>query len=139
MRIIEAFIAVMLIAGFMLVLYYTKMNVPDEREGIIQLERIILEKIASEENLRQAVLDGYPDTSAGKSNRTLIENEIKSLLPTNYNFTFNICDLNEVCGLKENREYYTSNQIFSEEVSVSSTLFTYIGPKKLRLFVWETE
>ena len=139
MRIIEAFIAVMLIAGFMLVLYYTKVKPPNERDSVVQLERLILEKIASDDSLRQAVLNGYPNTPEGESNRTILENEINTSLPSNYDFTFRICDLNEVCGLDKNREYYTKNQIFSDEVSVSSTLFTYTGPKKLRLFIWEID
>lgn len=139
LRIIEAFVAVMLIAGFMVVLFYVRTGGNSDRNSIVELERIILEKIASDDELRAAVLAGFYEDSAGEGNKTILRNEIRSLLPSEYDFTFEICELNEICGLQKNSKEYTQNSIYAEEVSVSSTLFTYTGSKKIRLFVWSKD
>jgi len=125
-RIVEAFIAVMVIAGVMSYIYVAQINKPNEEEQIHQLEKVILDQISSDQNLREGVLN---------NNIVLINNTINSLIPSSYAYNFKICDINEICGLDYASSYYTKNEIYSEDVAITATLQSY-DPKKIRIFVW---
>ena len=125
LRIVEAFIAVMIIAGAMGYVYVQRIQAPDEAGSINQLERIILSEIAASEDLRKAVLNGDLIT---------INDTIKKSVPKEYEYSFRICPLNLVCGL----EGYTGKEVFANEVTISSTLSQY-NPKKLRIFLWRKD
>ncbi|MBI2629210.1 hypothetical protein HYW74_03950 [Candidatus Pacearchaeota archaeon] len=138
LRILEAFIAILIIAGVMTFIYVKERPIKSQKEEIIELERIILETITNDNQLRQAVLDGYGNTREAEGNRTLINNTIGKLTPTEYIFTFKICNLDDICGLDQHSSLITKNEIYSEKKSVSSTLQEY-DPKKIRIFMWEKD
>ena len=122
-RILEAFIAIMIISGAMAFIYVNQVQKPNEAEAIRELERIILDEIANNQTLRQDVLD---------SNLIKINNTISKFISNDFNYDFKICDLNELCKL----DTFIEGEVFSDEVTVSSTLKDY-GPKVLRIFIWE--
>jgi hypothetical protein len=126
LRIVEAFIAIMLIAGVMGFIFVQQNKSNNQSDEIHHIERIILEKISNDNELRQAVLDD----DINKLNET-----IGVFIPTDYTYTFRICEIKDICGLERANDYYTKNEIASEEVSISSTLETY-NPKKIRIFAW---
>ncbi len=133
-RIVEAFIAIILIASVLVFLYVNNVQKPNSEEAIHKLERAILEEISSNSSLRDAVLNGHyslVDDDA-KNNRTLINNAIIKYINNDFNFSFKICDLNEICGMED----YIEQEVFSDEISVSSNLEDY-SPKIIRLFIWE--
>ncbi|MBS3092214.1 hypothetical protein J4466_02235 [Candidatus Pacearchaeota archaeon] len=136
LRILEAFIAILIIAGAMTFIYVREIPEKNQREDILNLERIILESITNDDQLRQAVLDGFGTSETAEGNRTLINSTIAKLVPQGYTFIFKICELNEICGLDQRSNFYTENEIYSERSSVSSTREEY-DPKKIRLFMWE--
>ena len=138
LRILEAFIAILIIAGAMTFIYVKEIPGKNQREDILNLERIILETITNDAQLRQAVLNGFGNTESAEGNRTLINSTIAKLVPQGYTFLFKICNLDEICGLDQRSSFYTKNEIYSERSSVSSTLETY-DPKKIRLFMWEKD
>lgn len=125
-RIIEAFIAVLIIASVMIFIYTTQIQKPDQSERVDKVQTIILEKISEDQALRQAVLDETINT---------INQTIASLMPEDFAFLFKICELDEICGLDYGSDYYTKNNIYVKEKSISSTLAEY-NPRKLKLFVW---
>lgn len=127
LRIVEAFIAVMLIAGVMTFVFFKQHPQIDQTEKIRETEKIILQKVASEEALRTAVLNG--------DNQTL-NLTIAQYIPPEYIFLFRICDINEICKLERASNYYTDKEIVSEETPISSTLQQY-NLKKIKIFVWE--
>ena len=134
-RIIEVFIAITIIASVAIFIYTVQITKVDRSEAVYRLETIILDKIASNDSLRNAVLRSNSPGSDGENNITLINNTIRSIAPSDYVFMFKICELNQICGLEYTSSYYTKNEIFAKEVSVSSTLNEY-NPKKIRLFIW---
>jgi hypothetical protein len=142
LRILEAFIAIAIIAGAMSFIYVSQIQGPDQEESANQLIRIVLEKISSETDLRNSVLGG---------NVSGLKLEVDKFIPTSgeLDYHFSICPLNEICkcdlmGL-ENEGFYEGGvdcpeegDIFSDEISVSVTLDQVgIEPKVIRLFVWE--
>jgi len=140
-KIIEAFIAILIISGVMIFIYTTQIKKPDISEKIEKIQIIILEKIAEDGELRAAVLGGSSDDSSPDAinNRITINNTINDLIeklsPGDYTFLFKICDLDDICGLDFSSKYYTENEIYVKERSISSTLNKY-NPKKIRIFMW---
>ena len=141
LRILEAFIAIAIIAGVMSFLYVSQIQGPNQEESMNQLIRIVLEKIGGERDLRNYVLN----TEIGN-----LEGEIDNLIPPSgeLNYHFSICELDEICdcgsGVGGGYEYSEDSNcplegdIFSDEISVSVTLEQeVIDPKVIRLFVWE--
>ena len=127
LRIVEAFIAILLIAGVLSFIFINKVQKPGREEAIKQTQRIILDEIENDNNLRMAVLSADNDT---------IKSTISTRLPNYLNFTIKNCEVNEVCGLPNLAETYTKNEIFADEVIISANL-TQFTPRKLKLFVWE--
>jgi len=132
-RILEAFIAIIIIAGAMAFIYVNQVQRPNQEEAINELIRLTLEKISNDPTLRGAVLNGHFFYGSGAS-RNLVENEIEKFIreDNDLEFSFKICELNEICDLEER----VSKEVFSQEITVSSTLDLY-SPKVLRIFVWE--
>lgn len=138
LRILEAFIAIAMIAGVMSFLYVSQVQRPNQEEGINQLIRIVLEKISSENDLRKAVLDEDIST---------LETEINQFIVGELGYKFSICELDQVCkcesgigGSNVNVEERCpkNKNIFSDEISISVAFdSTGVNPKALRLFVWE--
>ncbi|MFA5993142.1 MAG: hypothetical protein WC796_05540 [Candidatus Pacearchaeota archaeon] len=137
-RIIEVFIAIIIIASVAVFIYTAQVKKVDRSESVYRLETIILDRIASNDTLRNAVLKSDEPDPAGIGNITLINNTIKDVVPSDYVFMFKICGLNQICGLEHTSSYYTKKEIYAREISVSSTLSEY-DPKKIRLFIWLKE
>ncbi|MFA6023440.1 MAG: hypothetical protein WC781_05115 [Candidatus Pacearchaeota archaeon] len=126
-RIVEAFIAIMLIAAVMTFVYVQKVQKTDPSEELREKEKIILQNIASDDELRLAVVN---------NNLILINDTIKKYLSQEYIFIFKICNISEICQLEKTSSYYTKNDIIAEDVTISATLTNY-SLKKLKLFAWE--
>ncbi|MEM3113245.1 MAG: hypothetical protein QXI33_02365 [Candidatus Pacearchaeota archaeon] len=134
LRIIEAFVAIILLASVLIYFYVNNLQAKDSSDAIYKLERAILEEIASNASLRDAVLNGDSllTTPEAERNRTLINNTINRYIQGEFNFEFQICGLNEICGASK----YVNKEVFSDQISISSTLEKY-DPKVIRMFVWE--
>jgi len=127
LRIVEAFIAILLIAGVLSFIFINKVQKPGREEAIKQTQRIILDEIENDNSLRRAVLSADNDT---------IKVVISKRLPNYLDFTIRNCELDGVCGLPNLAETYTKNEIFADEVIISANL-TQFTPRKLKLFIWE--
>lgn len=127
MRILEAFIAIMLLAAVLTFIVINQSKGKSNVDAIKELESVILQKIASDPVLRQAVLT---------DNEVLINQTLAFSIPSSYDYLYKICAINEVCKLDHENSYYTQKEIVSDGVSVSSSLTTY-NPKQIKLFIWE--
>ena len=150
LRILEAFIAIAIIAGVMSFLYVSQIQGPNQEDSVNQLIRIVLEKIGSERDLRNYVLNAGSVTPEEIEALEFLEGEIDNLIPPSgeLSYHFSICELDEICdcgsGVGGGYEYSEDSNcplegdIFSDEISVSVTLEQeVIDPKVIRLFVWE--
>lgn len=130
LRIVEAFIAILIIAGVLGFIYLEKIQGPREEELVFEHIRLILKEISNNPDLRRAVL---------ASDNFSLEGNISEIIPLQYDFDFRICNLNEACGI-ENPEEFIDREVYSDEVSVAidlDSLGEEFNPKKIRLFVWE--
>ena len=133
LRILEAFIAIMLIAGVLAFIYMNNVQKPNKNEVAETLVKVILEDIQSNPDLRTAVL---ANPSNGDSNWNTINNEIKSLVDKSdvkYNYAFKICPLDAICtpdGIPKGKE------VVSGEISISATLQIQ-DYKKIAVSLWE--
>src|SRR3989338_4911684 len=159
-RIIEAFFAVLIIAGALIFVYTSQIKKVDESASILNIEKIILDKISYEDDLREAVLNSYLHfdetietnfkdyndivarnsqiASYNQLNDTITDLLTNSKVLENYEFRFRVCELNEICGLEHSASTYTKYEIYASEKSISSSLETY-GPRKIRLFIWRKD
>jgi len=120
LRIVEAFIAVLLIAAFLLTLYSTKAKKTDEEIG--KLQDAILNGVVQNNQLRIDILINK-DTG--------VASFVKERLPSGLDFQVKICDVGDICSLDE----YIP-EVYAKERIISSTLHDY-KPRKLKLFVWK--
>jgi len=121
LRILEAFIAILLVTGFLLFVSVRRSGQADIGEDIQTLEQVILNQIAGNDALRQAALDDNIGT---------LETFVEPKIPQGMNFTIRICALNDVCGLT-----HYEKEVYSSNVVISATLSEY-NPKKVALFMW---
>jgi hypothetical protein len=123
-RIVEAFIAIMIILGAVLVIMSQR---PSNNNAVVTTitdrETGIIEFISKNDSLRTQILAG---------NTAPVNSAVGKMMPYNLNFTTNICNVTEICsyGVPIDRDVYV------KDVLISSNLTQY-SPKKLRLFVWE--
>ena len=138
LRIVEAFIAIMIIAGVLSFIYVSQVQKPNKEESIRQIQQIILDRISSDPDLRTAVLEGDSNSQSptAQTSRETLETEIGKFIPPDFEYEFKICPINEACGC-ENCNY--EKEIFAEEISVSSTLDIGYDPKVIRIFMWERD
>ena len=144
MRILEATIAVLIVAGVLVVVYSRQeIRGVDQTDYFYNLQRQILMDVSSRSNLRLAVLktenvnDDYFD---------VVNDFIRLRIPEAFNYTIRICELGsdvDFCKVKDSKivgEIRDKN-VFVEEVIISADLGDGSEPKyeprKLRLFVWE--
>lgn len=119
-RIVEAFIAILLMAAFLLTLYSTKAKKTDSEIG--KLQDAILDGVVQNNLLRIDILNGK---DAG------VISFAKERMPSGLNFTVKICGVGDICSLDK----YVA-EVYVKERIVSSTLYDY-KPRKLKLFVWK--
>ncbi len=126
LRIVEAVIAVLIVASVLLIVLSRQSPKQDKSEEIYEKQRAILNQISQNITLRGYVID------ANEENDDEIEEFVKKNAPVGWEFRLKICDVEKVCALGE----YIEKNIYSQEIIISSTLEEY-NPKKLKLFVWE--
>jgi hypothetical protein len=119
-RILEAFLAIMMI-GSVLLTIYSKQPVVSSTDDIYRMIDASLDAAVNNNIIRQDILNG------DEYNVTLF---IGGRIPPIFNFTVKICGVYDLCPIGAYHVVYARERI------VSSTLQDY-GPKKLRLFVWE--
>lgn len=141
-RIIEAFIAVVLIASVILIIYQRQVYKPNRDDEIKKIGRGILEDFERTEEMRGVVL-------ALKQNETEDEKGLKPYteeyvldprilgfmnerVPLRLAFEVKVCAPSFICSQNE----YVKKTVYVDEIIISSTLESY-GPRKVKLYLWE--
>ena len=128
LRIVEAFLAVLIITSVLLTVI---VNQPRESqsEEIHNMQRLILQQIALDDSLRADVLIGE---------ETNIEKFVNGMKPALWNSEIEICEIEDACGMTVFPEEAVGKEIYAEEILISSTPEKYDSDsiKKLKLFVW---
>ncbi len=131
LRIIEAFIAIMMILGVIMVLISRQSSQSSRENEITSLQGQILDYISRNDTLRAEVLSGNTALPKITSfvNRTIppwIEYRILSCLP------------NDICNIPLYAQNITQ-EVYTNEILIVANL-TYYQPesaRKLKLFFWE--
>jgi hypothetical protein len=132
-RIVEAFVAILLITGVVLILV-GEGNIKNNSESKIYTEQgYILQKIQSNDTLRTEVLNA---TSLPKEwNAPDFPPSIKGLInfekPGYAECEGKICSIEDNCILSEKE-----TEVYARDILITSNL-TFYSPRKLKLFCWE--
>jgi cell division protein FtsL len=121
-RIVEAFIAVMIVASALIYLVSKQTNPQESQTEIFNIEKAVLNEIAMSENLREKVLI---------SDNQSINDFAKRRIPNGMQFEIRICEVDSVCGASS---IELGKQVYTDEILISSTLKIY-SPKKLKIFI----
>jgi len=129
-RVAEAFIAIMMIFGALLIIISRQSQQGDYREEIIKLQSSIISQISQNDNLRSEILS---------SNTSGTEKYIAGAIPGNINFSVNICRYLDACQNPVNYTYILNRDVYSDEVLIAANLtyFNETNAKKLKIFFWE--
>ena len=128
-RIVEAFVAILLIAGvFLIVVNKGQIEKVDASPKIHDVEVGILREIQLDNNLRNEILsineDSLPIEWSGFP---------EEKIPNYLNCTAEICKVGDLCIL----EGYPDKEVYSESVIITTTLQVLeFDPRVLKLFCW---
>ena len=129
-RIVEAFIAVLLIAGVLLfVINRGYIGRRDISAQVYEVQLAVLREIELDSDLRLQILTNTEVPSA-------VESRINMRMPEYLECTSRICDLEKVCPAPE--EVPLERDIYAQAVAISAEGEEY-GPKQLKLFCWTAE
>jgi len=129
-RIIEAFIAVILIAiTSLIILNQGSPFDSGSSEKIYELENSILLEIRLNNTLRDEILNLEPLPNDAPQK---IQDFINSKIPPSIECQTRVCSINSVCDLGNP----PSKNIYAQSIITSANLTKY-SPRQLRLFCWQ--
>ena len=123
LRIVEAFLSIIIILGVVLVIMVKQKPKTDISESVYERQGQILEIISKNNELRNDILI---------ENKDKVEVAISGLVPGNWNYSINICNITLICP---NPVQVHETEVYSREKMIAANLTRY-SPKKLRFFVW---
>jgi hypothetical protein len=126
MRIVEAFIAVILIMTVMLVVVERQRLGSNSLEEIQIKQKNILSLVSRDDVLRNELLSWRA---------TLTNEKIKYLVPAGYNYSIELCKYDQICPLN----FTVPADVFSDETLIVANLTQYDPDNavKLKLFFWK--
>jgi hypothetical protein len=128
-RIVEAFIAVLLIAGVLLfVINKGYIGKRDISEQVYEVQLSVLREIELDSDLRLQILKSEEGSVPEE-----VVNKTNERMPDYLECTSRICDLEVVCPIPEG--YFIEKDIYAQAVAISAEGEEY-GPKQLKLFCW---
>jgi len=135
LKIVEAFIAVLLIASVLLIVInqgYIGGNKISEK--VYSFERSILREIELDESLREEILNPAtpPPISWESDFPPNTKLKIEARTPTYLNCEAKICKMNEVCFLDNSPE---GEDVYVQSIAITATSEVYL-PRQLVLFCW---
>jgi hypothetical protein len=127
-KIVEAFIAVLLIAGVLLfVINKGYIGKTDISEQVYQVQLSVLREIELDNTLREKVLSTTID---GEVPIEIVE-KITQRVPDYLACKPKICQLDVICSLED----YIDTDVYAQAVVIAAQGDTY-DPKQLKLFCW---
>jgi len=135
-RIAEAFIAILLITGALLVIINQSYVSLSPSSKVYETEISILREIELNDDLRRDILNvvNIPvedkDANFPLSVKEKINESLNSL-SANLNCSAKICSLTELCVLDK----YPKEDTYAQQVAITANMETY-APRQLKLFCW---
>jgi hypothetical protein len=127
LRILEAFLGVMIIMGVILFIY-SKQEIKQELPyQINQIQKKVLDAIEFNEAFRLNVLSNPPDLEK-------LSVAAQDNIPSIFNFELKVCSLNDEVNCKKTPPYIQN--IYVKDRIITSN-FAIFSAKKVRLFIWE--
>ncbi len=123
-RLVEAIIAILIIASALIVLMQNPEKKKQEGEYILEIEKSILNELAANLDMRQKVAE---------RNETAVKDFIRERIPLFLNFTARICNLTDPCSI--NVKIPQDREIYVSDVMVSGT-FKNMSWSKVKIFAW---
>jgi len=134
-EIIEAFVAVLLVAGVILIVlnkgYFQKTDISNR---VYETELSILREIQTNDTLRSKILNAaepLPIEWADVRFPIEVKDKITARTPDYLNCIGKICNMTQICIISESPQ----KDVYSQSVTITSTLQT-ISYRKLNLFCW---
>ncbi|MDO8516658.1 MAG: hypothetical protein Q7S33_00890 [Nanoarchaeota archaeon] len=143
-KILEAFLGIMLIMGVLLYAYQKNQQTFDISDYVYESESRILDNIALNDVMRLKVLDPNDALNPGSVAvaETYLTDYAQTILSSNFQVVVRICELTSEAGVPPSC-FLTSEQkidagekeVFVQERIISSTYAKY-NPRKVKIFVW---
>ncbi len=135
-KIVEAFVAILLVAGVLLIVInqgYIKEK--DISSQVYDVEIAILREIQLNDAIRNEILDVTPPIKVTEENVTKTWNKINGRIPNYLECESKICYMEETCDLEE----YPEKDVYAQTIAITTTLETLPGEeeyRQLKLFCW---
>ncbi|MBM3247791.1 hypothetical protein FJZ17_04620 [Candidatus Pacearchaeota archaeon] len=127
LRIVEAFIAIMLILSTLLVLLSRQGSNSEVEKEINLLQSNILNSIGKDDYLREQIL---ADDSSG------VKAYVGNVTPSWINYSVKICQPLDVCPINVAPELLDGKSIYSQNILITASI-TNADSKQLKLFFWK--
>ena len=123
LRIVEAFVAILLIIGALLIVYTRVLPGPQVPSQVYNFQKTLLDEMAANETMRNYIL---------QSNLGPVQDFIGARVPAGFEYEVKICEPGNICPSTEYHE-----EIYSTERIISVTLEQEeLKPKKIKIFMW---
>jgi len=126
LRILEAFMAVTVILGVVLVVINPKANNEEfDKQEITVLQASLLESIAKDDKLKQDIIN---------NNLASVYDYVGRIMPFNYNYSVKRCLYNEICNL----DFTLNTEVYADEIPIIATITNYTSDQayKIKIFSW---
>ena len=133
-KIIEAFLAVILLASIILVVLDKQNNAVDVSPTVHDAEILILRSMELNKQIRSEILSTSGNLGWTEFNSTLplTKAKIQSLTPASLNCEASACNPFALCA----SEKIEKDNVYSDSIIISSEL-TVNNPRLLKIFCWE--
>jgi len=133
-RIVEAFVALLLVSGVILIVLSDGLLENEDRSSKIHdAELAVLRDIQVDETLREDILNApIPIESIDEGFPSDVEDRINLRIPNYLECIAKICEITSECDLDDSPE----KSIYVQSVAITTTSGEY-KPRQLKLFCWE--
>ena len=132
-RIVEAFFAVLLVVGVLIIIVSQFFVIKDVDVGVYELEETILKGISLNSSLREYIF--VPDSDDLPFNASELEdvnNYIMSKIPINLDYEAVICEKDAICEMFK----VVDEDIYARSILISAESGSGFEIRKLKLFCW---
>lgn len=130
-RIVEAFIAILLIMGVILIIINGQRGIVEMSGGVFDFQTGLLKEIQFNDTLRSSILSTSGEVEWEDFPQDLMDKVSDRTLPS-LECVAKICSPESECVIPQQENI----SVYAESVLISSNLNTY-KPRKLKLFCWE--
>jgi len=133
-RVVEAFVAILIVAGALLMAVDKQMEVNTDNiaREVYQQQVSVLRTIELDAEARQEILGiGEEILPTEDTTKFLTSRNYVNTLPSNLECTIKVCKLGAICVMEE----YTDKDIYAASVAIAANDEEY-SPRQLKLFCW---